>query len=40
MGTACGGVDAKMNATNGAVDNAPDIHSDRKVLLDAVAAGW
>jgi hypothetical protein len=40
MGTACGGVDAKMNTRNGSVDKAPEIHSDRKVLLDEVTDGW
>jgi hypothetical protein len=40
MGTACGGVDAKMNTTNGTVDKAVEIHSDRKVLLDGMTDGW
>jgi hypothetical protein len=29
-----------MNARMDPVDNVPEIHSDRKVLLDGVAAGW
>jgi hypothetical protein len=40
MGTACGGVDAKMNTTSGTVDKGMEIHSDRKVLLDGRAGGW
>jgi hypothetical protein len=40
MGTACGGVDAKMNTTDGSVDKGPEIHSDRKVLLDEMTDGW
>jgi hypothetical protein len=40
MGTACDGVDAQVNARNGPVDKGPEIHSDRKVLLDEMADGW
>jgi hypothetical protein len=40
METGCVGVDAKMNTMNGSVDKLPEIHSDRKVLLDGTTDGW
>jgi hypothetical protein len=29
-----------MNTRNGSVDKVPEIHSDRKVLLDGMTGGW